>query len=206
MSFGDSVTEGKTSTFQGILTGSSSTTFPGSYPQILEEKLSARYLDQIITVIADGSGGKRAADDDRRLGAELTIWNPDVLLLQEGANDLLDPNGPEIGSAAEGLETMVRDAKAHRARVFLGTVLGMNPGAPKSTVSRQAADAVPRLNDLIKAIAVRQNVTLVDLNSAVPLSAIGDDGVHPRPLGEEIIADEFLKAVIATMEVSPSTP
>jgi hypothetical protein len=87
--------------------------------------------------------------------------------------------------------------------VFVGTIPPLVPPVAPNSIS-----AVPTLNNRIKALAAEQNVTLVDINAAVPTTMISTiDGIHPKPGSEaySLMADEWLKAIIATMEVKLPT-
>jgi hypothetical protein len=63
------------------------------------------------------------------------------------------------------------------------------------------------LNDKIKALAMKQNVPLVDLFAVVDKSDISTTGphtgIHPKAGSKayENMANEWLKAIVATMEV-----
>lgn len=209
MAFGDSLTEGKTR-----LTAPSIVQVPfgifnqaGSYPEALNAKLTARYQDQTITMIAYGWGGEQTGIGKFRLQDHWGEFNPDALLLLEGANDLLDSRTSTvsgmiaaINSAVDALGTDIAYAKQRGARVFVGTLPPMASPKPPNVIA-----GVLTLNDRIKALALEQQITLVDLYAVVPAALLGSDGLHPRDGSDaySLMADEWLKAIIATMEVKP---
>jgi lysophospholipase L1-like esterase len=209
LAFGDSLTEGKTS-----LIGPGAVKVPPnifnssvSYVEQLNAKLVARYQDQNITIIADGLGGEDAGMGKLRLQRDWPSFNPDALLLLEGVNDLLKPEtatpaGMEgaMNSVVDALRTNIQYAKGRGARVFVATQLPMTPPVPSNVIA-----ALPALNGRIKSLAVQENVTLVDLNSAVPLTLMGTDGLHPKAGAYDLIAQEWLNAIMATMEVKTPT-
>jgi lysophospholipase L1-like esterase len=210
MTFGDSLTEGKTKVLGPSIIKVPDKHFnaSGSYPEILNAKLTDRYQDQAIVVVADGLGGEFAGEGKLRLQADWPQYNPDALLLMEGTNDLTDftvrttadVNGA-MDSVIDALRVDINFAKSRGARVFLGTIVSLVP-----PVSAIAVAAVPTLNNRIKALAAEQNVTLVDINAVVPTSMISTiDGIHPKPGSDaySLMADEWLKAISATMEVKP---
>ena len=98
---------------------------------------------------------------------------------------------------------MVQNAKARSVRVFLATLPRVNSHAPGYQNNAGAEAAVSQLNTRIVGIAAAENVTIVDMFSAVPVTEIGADGVHLTAAGYGIMADEWLKAIIETMEVKP---
>jgi lysophospholipase L1-like esterase len=211
MAFGDSLTEGKTRQLvPSIIVGGDKHFNPdGSYPNALNAKLTDRYQDQTIIMVADGLGGEFAGEGKLRLQADWPQYSPEVLLVMEGTNDLTDftiKTQAEVKSATDSaidaLRVDITFAKSRGARVFLGTIVSLVPPAPALAVA-----AVPELNRRIRDLAVEQNVTLVDINAVVPTSMISTtDGIHPKPGSEaySLIADEWLKAIIATLEVKPA--
>jgi lysophospholipase L1-like esterase len=210
LAFGDSLTEGKTSVqaTTAVSVPPVILNLPGSYPEILEAKLSARYRDQTVTMIAYGVGGEFAFDGKERLKAHWSELNPDAVLILEGVNDLTDfsvqtPQGLQeaMNHVMESLEDTVAVVRSHGAQPFLATL------TPVTTPYENAGAALPSLNNRIKALAARLNVPLVDLFSVVDKNDINTTGphpgIHPKPFTKayENMADAWLKAIISTLEV-----
>jgi lysophospholipase L1-like esterase len=216
LALGDSLTEGKHKLIgHGIVVIPSDPNInpgiynePGSYPEALSAALTARYKNQNITVYAFGRGGELAGDAYTRLH---DFWNdfvppPNAVLVLDGTNDLTDGTAATsagmqaaIDDVIKWLRSDIEFAKSKGTKVFLGTLPPMI--APERA---DAVAAVPVLNAQIRALAVEQNVTLVDLNSAVNPSMIGTtDGIHPYPGSPAYptMADAWMKAISATMEV-----
>ncbi len=203
LAFGDSLTESKIVGILKVPAGIFNQ--PGSYPERLNAKLSARYEDQQIEMIADGWGGERATDQGaaHQFGAttfknDLIIFNPEVVLLLEGTNDMTVAAPASFSSVTnsviDGLRAMTRDAKVRGIRVFVGSI----PPVPANAAS---ADAVQLLNARIKAMCIEEGVGFVDLYPAVPVTLIGPDGIHPRAEGYEAMASEWLKVIVDALEV-----
>jgi lysophospholipase L1-like esterase len=158
---------------------------------------------QSPSVINEGISGEKASDGGpnegvRRLENVLASRRPDILLLMEGTNDLLDCQvGVERGIAA--LTTMVRTAKGRGVRVALATI----PPQP-STPSRLpcVAPLIPVFNDRIRGLADAEQVALADVYNAMKddLSLIGPDDLHPTARGYEVMADVFFKTIMANFE------
>jgi lysophospholipase L1-like esterase len=157
-------------------------------------------------VINDGLGGETAGDAKNRLKDDLPKFNPEVLLLQEGVNELIDthsaPDMSTIISVRDALRTMVQTGKARGESVFVATLLPLD----QNKWCCFAPGAVPILNDLIKTMAAEENVTPVDLNAAVPLPLIGADGLHPTPKGVQAITDAWFAAIMSTLETKTPAP
>lgn len=195
LAFGDSLTEGKLSR-QGFIP--SPVDLPDGYRAKLEAKLAERYVDQKITIFPAGWGGETVAEGKHRLPEQEDFYKPEVLLLLEGVNDVtFSTDNATITNVKEALRSMVREAKGRGEQVFIATLLPLNP----SRRSVDAAGAVLALNAQIKTMAEEENVTLVDLYAAVPLSLIGSDGLHPTPEGYTAMADAWFKAIVATLEI-----
>jgi lysophospholipase L1-like esterase len=202
LAFGDSFTEGKsTLRVSGPIFDA-----PGSYPRRLQAKLEARYTDQTITVIPDGWGGESAAEGNIRLREDLPFYNPEVLLLLEGANDLLRPNASTaaglqrtIDDVIDALRNMIQQGKSRGCSVFVATLFPIDPKRGNG------ASGVQPLNDRIKTLAAIENVSLVDLHAVVPLSMLGSDGLHPKAETYDVIAETWFSAIVATLEVESST-
>jgi lysophospholipase L1-like esterase len=202
LAFGDSITEGKV---RGVRALGPRLEFPDtSYTGKLRTKLVARYEDQAlsIAVVNDGVGEEQAGVGKIRLPGELNLYKPQVLLLLEGANELVDPKGVDnlsVQSAADALQKMVNDSRAVGVQVFLATLTPMNPG------TRPTAGFVPLLNAKIRAIG---GASIVDLYAAFnnDLTFIGPDGLHPTAQGYDLIADTFLKSIMAELETKTPAP
>jgi lysophospholipase L1-like esterase len=196
VAFGDSLTEGQTSPDPTILLLNPA----DSYPSKLQQLLSARYVDQTIAVINKGRSGERVHEDgEKRLPGVLDNEKPDVLLLLDGANDLLragsagDPEdaiSPIVGS----LEEMVQSAKRRHIAVMLATF----PPQRRDGKRGAGAPAVPELNDEIRRLAADEGATLVDLYNGLggtPEGSIGVDGLHPTASGYSKIAQIWFEAI-----------
>jgi lysophospholipase L1-like esterase len=170
---------------------------PISYPNKLRALLSSRYTGQTFTVMNEGNGGEIVADGATDLPRVLTKDNPQVLLIQEGANDVNQGRSP--ASIAASLRSMVREAKGRGIQPYVGTLLPMRPGSCRGS----AADSVPPANDQIRAMVASEAVPLVDLYQAfgaVPGALIGPDGLHPSETGYQKMADTFFDAIRQRLE------
>jgi lysophospholipase L1-like esterase len=200
--FGDSLTEGKISLgWTAQLVESDS-----AYTLKLQAMLQRRYTDQTITVINEGLGGKQASDPTEipRLDGVLDRTRSSVLLLMDGANDLLaDPHASAIPRAISGLDTMIAHAKAKNVMVFLASIPPQIPNRQRSA----GQPFVAPLNDQIHALATSRGVIFVDVYAAFngDLSGVGTDGLHLNDAGYEIVARAFYDKIVAALEVKPAT-
>jgi lysophospholipase L1-like esterase len=189
LAFGDSITQGTTSPAPTLLILNPA----DAYPIKLQALLSARYLDQTITVVNEGKGGERIKDGVERLSGVLDKNKPQVLLLLHGANDLNVNRGAAISTIIGGLEKMTDKAQSRGIRVFLATFPPQNPNGSRG----HGANYVPELNRGIKAMAVDEGATLVDLYAGFGtyVGYIGEDGLHPTPQGYDRMAEIWRDAI-----------
>ena len=199
VAFGDSITEGKL----GPAGFTPDPRFPNSYAGFLYNLLVQRYTGQTFDMYDDGFGGEKVQPDGvLRLPGVLNSRSPQVLLLQEGANDL--KNGASaIPGVVGGLRTMIQEARRRGIVVFLGTLLpqrkgGSNAGDPA---------LIPLANDQIRSLAASEGAILADLYEAFggsPDPWIDNDGLHATPAGYQKIAGTFFTAIQSRLEVAPA--
>jgi lysophospholipase L1-like esterase len=222
VAFGDSITE-------GVLTGCMTTSephqqrtwppttlelmslraavnLPTSYPSVLQGLLLSRYTTQSIVVANAGQAGECAAgcrppfsNGIDRLPGVLAQQSPQVLLLQEGINNINSNNPASIPVAVEGLRTMIRQARGRAAIVLLGTLLPERAGACRGYAPGLVAPA----NDQIRAMAAAEGAFVVDLYAAfggVAGDLIGTDGLHPNEAGYRKIAETFFEEIKNRLE------
>ncbi len=173
-----------------------------AYTVLLQGRLASRYTLQTPTVWNEGVGGEFTSDGLLRLRPLLQQFRPEVLLLMEGTNDLLDR--PDIGRGADtaiaNLRQMIAIAKSLNVQVALATVA---PQRPNGLRNRGAVAAIiPSFNDRIRALAASEGVVLVDVYAGMKdnLNLIGIDDLHPTELGYSVMADVFYQAVVRAFE------
>src|SRR5687767_11472067 len=101
-----------------------------AYPTVLRQLLSARYTDQTITVFNRGLPGEQAWRALPRFIATFAADAPDVVVLQEGYNDVraADTDVAGIANAIDGIRTLAGEARRRGARVFICTLAPGRPG------------------------------------------------------------------------------
>jgi len=217
VAFGDSITEGfaqvcnstQTLTWAGFLADLRGLRPPPdspiSYPNRLRALLTARYANQSFTVINEGNGGEFSADGAADLPRVLSQDNPQVLLLQEGTNDMdgiffgANPETQMTG-VVNNLRTMIRTARSRGVTVFVGTLTPQRAGACRG----YAPAYIGTVNDRIRPMIASEDVTLADIYTAFGGAAttdlIGPDGLHPTEAGYSRIADAFFDVIKQRLE------
>ena len=175
-----------------------------SYPFKLQALLTARYSAQTIVVSNAGSPGEEAAGilARDRLDGVLSEARPELVLLMEGANDLnkMPAGSTNVSAIVGAMEDMVRNATGRGAQVMLATI------PPQRSGGRTTAQPglVAKYNNELKLMAAKKGAMLVDINALLPLSLIGQDGLHPTEAGYQLMAEIFLDAIKARFEVVTS--
>lgn len=208
VAFGDSITEGVLSSFDGTFLFNPGTS--QSYPFQLQNRLISGHPGQSFTVFNRGIGGETAASGSQRIQSVLAADRPEVLLLLEGINDLSAGFG--VGATVGRLQTMLDVAQLNNVTVFIATMFQTYrteeeiPGeAPR--IRENAFTLVEPLNQGIRQIAAgRPNVVLVDINYAFasapnPRALVGGDGLHPTEEGYVRMARWFGAAIEQTFAV-----
>ena len=204
MAFGDSITHGTKSDPASLLA------FPVppplySYPSQLQVLLTSRYAGQTVVVANEGWPGEFIDDGLKRLPSALATNTPEVVLLLDGANDLLNtPSSATAQYIAGKLTDMVRVCKARVAanRVLIANFPPQFIGTPPNRGAGWAF--VPELNGRIASVAASEGATLVDLYT--PMNAdvkryIGQDGLHPTEAGFTLMAQTFATVIQQKFEI-----
>jgi lysophospholipase L1-like esterase len=170
-----------------------------SYPTQLLTMLRARFATQSAGMIVNGAGvpGEYSFQGATRFPGTVAEAAPEVVLLLHGVNDLALGN---TDLPAGSLHNMTEEGKRRGALVFLSTMMPTRAGGKNSP----NVALVEELNTKIRAIAALEGVVLVNLYDALLPEAgtvIGSDGLHPTEVGYKRMADVFLAAIQANLEV-----
>ena len=137
-------------------------------------------------------------------------WQPDVVVVMVGANDVTHRVRPSTSVAA--LATAVRDLRAGGSQVVVGTCPDLGTIEPVAQPLRHVARRMSRRLAAAQTIAVVESggrtVSLGDLLgpefAARPGEMFGPDRFHPSPAGYRAAALALLPSVLATLELAPT--
>ncbi|HUR21257.1 MAG TPA: GDSL-type esterase/lipase family protein [Vicinamibacterales bacterium] len=192
LAFGDSITYGRCGPA------------PNECPQYtvrLEQLLRERYTSQNFLMVTRGVPGERTSGGGSRLPDEVSAYNPEVVLLMEGTNDVT--NDVKLNESEDALEYMINAARSRGAKaVFIATIPPIAPGGPNSS----AIPKVLLLNAEIRDLAARTGAHLVDvyaaLNADVNRYYVGND-LHPTGEGLRVIGETFYAKIREKLDITP---
>jgi lysophospholipase L1-like esterase len=226
LAFGDSITFGSSDRCPGGLSASSWTPaellpwanpIPAatSYPSVLQTMLRGRYTAQNPVVVNAGLAGEAANDGDtrRRFTRALNENSPEILLLQEGINDLHGfdfygiPHNLGIERLVRALQDMSNEARGRGIRVFIGTLLPQKANGCRAFAipPRGTVDLITPTNTQLRNMAAAQSLDLIDLFALMDPqrdNLIGQDGLHPTVAGYNAMAQAFFESIRQKVEVA----
>jgi lysophospholipase L1-like esterase len=175
---------------------------PFAYPRVLQTMLAARYAAQTITIPNAGNSGELVSAGKVRLTSTLNTEAPQVLLLQEGANDMTGGR-PPIEAIVNDFRAMVRDAQGRGIRVFIGTLLPQREGACRGYDFCDGVNDIVPTNAALRTMAAAEGAVLVDLHQefvSQTNTLLDLDGLHPNEAGYRKIAEMFFAAIRERLE------
>ena len=161
-----------------------------SYPALLEKLLAERGLN--YRVVNAGISGETSSGAKARIDWVLKL-NPDIVILETGANDGLRGIDPKL--VEENIEQIIVKLKEEEVTVVLtGMMMLTNLGKTYVTA----------FNDLYPRLASRHDLVFMPFflkDVAAEPTKNQEDGIHPNPVGYEIIAANLLPYVEKAIQI-----
>lgn len=196
MAFGDSITYGTLSSFDGSFLIADEV---GSYPRLLRTMLNTYNQPGGFAVLNYGVPGETARSGVDRLPGVLASFanpadRPQVVMLLEGINDM-NVNNASPTTVATNVLNMVQIARVYNCTVLVATMPQTYQSTyPNGEVRTQSADKIVTYNNELRRLTSGlQNVYIVDVYTAFgsDRSLIGHDGLHPTAAGYQRMAQVF---------------
>lgn len=176
---------------------------PG-YPGLIKSRLSCDFPDRDLRFINRGISGNRIVDLYARWRCDALNLNPDILSILIGVNDSWHEN---VGNGVEPprAERIYRELLAWtREKLPNVRLVLLEPFViPHNEMAQGLAPEVAIRGAYTRKLAEEFGATFIPLQTAfdaackrAPGPHWSADGVHPTPAGHQIIADEWLKAVL----------
>jgi len=152
-----------------------------------------------IVVINAGCLGDRAQDPSTlaRLNDKLSAYQPDVVLLLEGVNDLADTASVPV--AVQGVVTLVAAARARGVPVLVGTLLPEIANTIHGDSAPLIAPFNAQLVPAVSAAGARTVDLYADISGDIP-DWISYDGLHPTEAGYAEIARVWFGTIQSLFE------
>jgi acyl-CoA thioesterase-1 len=156
-----------------------------SWPELLKARLSQMgYPQQVINA---SISGETVAGGRNRLEDLLATWQPDILIIELGANDGL--RGSPIATIHDNLDYIIRRTLGTGARVVVaGVLLPPNYGA---LYTRQFQDVYTKL---IERYDLRFLPFILEGVHDKPELML-NDGLHPSALAQPLILDNIWRVL-----------
>jgi lysophospholipase L1-like esterase len=164
-------------------------------------------------MINRGVPGNTSSQARARFAPDVLDHHPDLVIIQLGANDAaIDvwKNPPatkprvDIATFRDNLEYFVRALRKQNSKIIMMTsnrfawtprLRGLYGKPPYDVTSDDGFNfMLDTYNDVVRDVAHKREVELVDAAKAVPASALLD-GMHPGTEGHRIVADLLLPVV-----------
>jgi lysophospholipase L1-like esterase len=204
LAFGDSITEGVLSSFDGGLLFQAAA--GADYPSQLDNLLETTFTSQDFTVDNYGVGGDEIGNAlaNGRLNSALATRRPQGLLLLMGINDL--NSGKSVTTVVGYLQQAIDLARVYNATVLIGTMFQtcVTTDPNSGRVRTNSYDRIVSFDNALKAMATgRQNVYVADIYAAFGnncgtdrgINLLGGDGLHPSVSGYSVMASVFAQAI-----------
>jgi acyl-CoA thioesterase-1 len=204
LAFGDSITAGALSEFDGgFIIGDTAS----AYPNLLQSMLNQYNAPQSFTVVNQGVPGETARVGVDRLPGVLNVHRPQVVLLLEGINDL-NFDAP-INQVAGNVLNLVQIARLFNCTVLVATMpqtyYSVDPNTGRIRYN-STEKIVPFNNEVRRLVSGMQNVHIVDMYAAFgsDRSLMGGDGLHPSPAGYQRMAQFYHQRISQVFPVRGS--
>jgi lysophospholipase L1-like esterase len=192
--FGDSITQ------QGVQ--------PGGYVTRIDSMGRLENKSTQFEFIGAGIGGNKVYDLYLRMDSDVLMKNPDIVVIYIGVNDVWHKASYGTGTDADKFEkfynAIIRKLKDRNIKIILCTPATIGE---KTDFSNQQDGDMNRYSNIIRGIAAKNNLLLVDLRKTFldynlknnpenkDKGILTKDGVHLNEKGNQLVADEMWKAI-----------
>ena len=198
LTYGDSITDaGREASWTQIGVG---------YPAYIAGELLAENPEK-YEVVNRGISGNRIVDLYARIKADCWNYEPDVISVLVGINDVypqeLENNAVELDRYEKIYRLLIEDTKAKlpNVKMILCEPFMLAESANENDIVKWTCyPGVKEYAATVKNLAKEYGLTFVPLQDKLEEAAAGHadcyvfDGIHPTPAGAKIIATEWLKA------------
>ena len=181
---------------------------PGGYIVKMGEILEKKGLKAKYELIGAGIGGNKVYDLYLRMEEDVLTQKPNLVIIYVGVNDVwhkaTSGTGTDPDKFVKFYEAIIKKLQANQIKVVLCTPAAIGE---KTDFSNQQDGDLNKYSQLIRELAKKQNLPLVDLRKAFleynlknnpnndEKSILTTDRVHLNELGNQFVAEEILKTL-----------
>ena len=197
--FGDSITDmARDRKYGNLIYG-----YGVGYVNLIASEL--RYIDPIkFDIINRGISGNRIVDLYARVKSDVWNFEPDVLSILIGVNDIWheigDSNGVDIERYEKMYRILLEDTKKRLPNL---KIMLLEPFFLVGSATKEHLDEFSKVKEyakVVKKLAKEYNLDFVSFASVLKpavekygVEKIVPDGVHPQILGAKLMADEWIR-------------
>ena len=181
---------------------------PGGYITRMTEMLAKQGKSADYELIGAGIGGNKIYDLFLRMDTDVLARQPDVVYVYVGVNDVwhkrTSGTGTDPDKFVKFYEAVIKKLQAANARVILCTPAAIGE---KTDFSNEQDGDLNQYSQLIRDLAARENLPLVDLRKAFldynlknnpgnkAQGILTTDHVHLNDTGNQFVADQMMGAL-----------
>ena len=181
---------------------------PGGYITRMTEMLAKQGKSADYELIGAGIGGNKIYDLFLRMDTDVLARQPDVVYVYVGVNDVwhkrTSGTGTDPDKFVKFYEAVIKKLQAANARVILCTPAAIGE---KTDFSNEQDGDLNQYSQLIRDLAARENLPLVDLRKAFldynlknnpgnkAQGILTTDRVHLNDTGNQFVADQMMGAL-----------
>ena len=195
--FGDSITE------QGVS--------PRGYISVVKDKIKQKGLTDKYEVEGAGIGGNKVYDLYLRMEEDVMAKNPSTVVIWIGVNDVWHKQSMRTGTDPDKFErfynAIIKKLQAKNIKVLLCTPAAIGEKTDFTNSLNLDTD-LDKYAGIIRNVAKNNNCQLIDLRKSFldfniannksnkESGILTTDGVHLNDRGNELVAEEMMKALV----------
>jgi lysophospholipase L1-like esterase len=180
----------------------------GGYIDRMQNAINEKEIQNKYELIGAGVGYDKIYDLFLRMEDDVLAKKPDVVVIYEGVNDVGHKYSTRTGTDIEKYErfykAIIKKLQAQHIKVFVCTPALL--GEKKDNANPQDAE-IDAYSDIIRKLATAMNCTLIDLRKTFlnylqinngtnkEYGILTTDRIHPSDTGNQLLADEMMKAL-----------
>lgn len=181
---------------------------PGGYITVLGDMYKQKGVQDQYELIGAGIGGNKVYDLYLRMEDDVLAKDPNTAVIWVGVNDVWHKKTSGTGTDADKFvkfyDAIIKKLQAKNIKVLICTPAAIGE---KTDFSNELDGDLNKYANIIRQIAQKNNVALIDLRKAFldynlannpenkDKNILTTDGVHLNEKGNQLVAEEMLKAL-----------